>query len=50
MGDPYYFRPTEVDVLTVMPPRLKPSSMDSKVSFEQLVSEMLITDLGNELG
>ena len=48
--DPYYFRPTEVDVLHGDPTKSKTElGWRPKVSFEELVNEMLITDLENEL-
>jgi GDPmannose 4,6-dehydratase len=48
--DPYYFRPTEVDVLHGDPTKAKTElGWTPKVSFEELVNEMLITDLENEL-
>lgn len=48
--DPYYFRPTEVDVLHGDPTKAKNElGWTPRVSFEQLVNEMLITDLENEL-
>ena len=48
--DPYYFRPTEVDILHGDPTKAKTElGWTPKVSFEELVNEMLITDLKNEL-
>lgn len=48
--DPYYFRPTEVAVLHGDPTKAKTElGWNPKISFEQLVNEMVITDLENEL-
>ena len=48
--DSRYFRPTEVDILHGDPTKAKTElGWTPKVSFEELVNEMLITDLENEL-
>ncbi len=49
--DPYYFRPTEVDLLLGNPAKVKRvTGWQPEISFEQMVDEMVIADLGLFLG